>query len=72
MIDATISCGRMHDLARLGRFGPAAAGGAGLHRPGASPRRPLTDAASIAERPPRRPRRTSSRPGTDDLTASTI
>jgi hypothetical protein len=72
MIEATISRVRLLDLARLGRSGPAAAGEADLRRACASPRRPLTDAAGIAERPPRRPRRTSSRPGADDLLASTI
>src|SRR5213593_3225050 len=72
MADATISRVRMRDLARLGRSGPAAAGGAGLRRACASPRRPLTDAASIGKRPPRRPRRTSSRPAVGDLMASTV
>ncbi len=54
--------GRCHDLARAaarsgapGRCGPAAAGGAGLHRACAAPSRPLTDASGIGKRPPRRP-----------------
>jgi hypothetical protein len=72
MADATISRVRMRDLARLGCSGPAAAGGAGLRRACASPRRPLTDATGIGKRPPRRPRRTSSRPAVGDLMASTI
>jgi len=72
MADATISRVRLRDLARLGRSGPDPAGGAGLHRACASPRRPLTDAPGIGKRPPRHPRRTSSRPGAGDLTASTI
>src|SRR5215216_3035206 len=62
MGDVTISRVRLRDLARLGRSGPAAPGGAGLHRACASPSRPLTDAGGIGKRPPRRPRRTSSRP----------
>src|SRR5512146_1406808 len=38
MIAPTISRARLRDLARLGRFGPVAAGGAGLHGACASPR----------------------------------
>jgi hypothetical protein len=72
MVDATISRVRLRDLARLGRYGPDTAGGAGLHRACASPRRPLTDAPGIGKRPPQRPRRTSSRPAADDLAASPI
>jgi hypothetical protein len=72
MGDATISRVRLRDLARLGRSGTAAAGGAGLHRACAAPSRPLTDAAGIGEYPSRRPRRASSRPAVDDLMASPI
>jgi hypothetical protein len=72
MVDAAISRVRLRDLARLGRSGPAAAGGAGLHRACAAPSRPLTDAAGIGKRPSRRPRRTSSRPAVGDLTTSPI
>jgi hypothetical protein len=62
-----ISCVWLRDLARLGRVGPVPAGAAGLHRAGASRRRPVTDAASIADRPSARPRRTGSCPRVDDL-----
>jgi hypothetical protein len=72
MIDATISRVRLRNLARLGRFGPAAAGGAGLHRACAAPSRQLTDASGIGNRPLRRPTRTSSRPAVGDLMASLI
>ena len=67
MSSSTISRARLRDLAALGRSGLTAAGGAGSRKPCASPRRPLTDAACIAERPPRRPRAPSSRPGSYDL-----
>jgi hypothetical protein len=72
MLDPAISPARLHNPARLGRSGTTAAGGAGLRRAAASPHRSLTDAASIAESPARRPRRTSLRPGADDLTGSSI
>jgi len=72
MVDAMISRARLHDLAALGRFGLTAAGGAGSRKACASPRRLLTDASSIAEEPPRRPKAPSSRPGSYDLMASTI
>ena len=49
MVDATISRVRLHDLARLGRSGPDPAGGAGLHRACASPRRPLTEAPGFGK-----------------------
>jgi hypothetical protein len=72
MIDATISCVRLRDLACLGRVLLDRAGGAGTPKPHASRRRPGTDASSIAARPSPRPRQASSRPGADDLVASTI
>jgi len=53
---------RLRNLARPGRAGEAAAGPAGITRTGAAPRRPPTDASSIAGRPPHRPDRTSLRP----------
>jgi hypothetical protein len=72
MVDAAISRVQLRDLACLGRFAPAAAGGAGFRRRCASPRRSLVAATGSGERPPRRPRAASSRPGTGDLVASTI
>ena len=72
MVDATISCARMRDLARPGRFRPLAGplgGPTGAFRC-ATPR--LTDAASIGLAPSPRPRAASSHPGEDDLAASTI
>jgi hypothetical protein len=72
MVDATISRVRMRDLACLGRsgarlraFGPAADACA-------SRRQAVTDASGIGDVLPPRPRAASSRPGTDDLLASTI
>jgi hypothetical protein len=73
MVDATISRGRMRDLARLGRShhdGSALAGRPA--RSSASRRRAVTDAASIADVTSTRPRAASPRPGRDDLMASTI
>ncbi len=72
MIDATLSCVRMRDLARLGRYRLPAAGKAGAREACASPRRALADASSIADASPRRPRAASSRPEADDFMASTI
>jgi hypothetical protein len=72
MIDATISRARLRDLACLGRSGLTQAGGAGSREACASPRRGPTDAAGIGKPSPRRPKRASSRPGADDLMASTI
>jgi len=72
MVDATISWVRLRDLARLGRSRLVQTGEAGPRKPSASRRRPGTDASSIATRPPARPKRASSRPGPDDLVASTI
>jgi hypothetical protein len=72
MADATISRVRMRDLARLGRSRLAPPGRAGLCEPSASRSRPVTDAASIADRPSARPRAASSHPEIGDLVASTI
>jgi hypothetical protein len=72
MIDATISRARLRDLAGLGRSRPVSPGDAGQRRPSASRRRTGTDASSIAAGTSTRPRATSSRPGSDDLVASTI
>jgi hypothetical protein len=67
MIGSTISRARMHDLSGLGRVALTEAGGAGSAEGHASPRRCLTDATSIGEASPRRPRPFSSRPGRDDV-----
>src|SRR5260221_2052112 len=72
MIDATISCARLRDLACLGRSRPAQPGEAGLRRPSASRRRTGTEASGIAASTSARPGAARSRPGSDDLMASTI
>jgi hypothetical protein len=73
MVDAMLSCVRLHDdLDVLGRSLTAEPGGAGLHRPSAACRRTGPDASSIASGTPSRPSRPSSRPGTDDFMASAI
>ena len=72
MIDATIACGRMHDLAGLGRSCLAEPGGAGLRRQVASCRQSVTAATSSGDVLPPRPRATSSRPDGNDLMASII
>src|SRR5205814_7545148 len=72
MVDAAISRARLRDLAGLGRSRPAPPGGAGPRRPSASRRRTGADASSIAAGTSPRPRAASSRPGSDDLVASTI
>ncbi|MDX6505188.1 MAG: hypothetical protein QOE29_2313 [Gaiellaceae bacterium] len=72
MVNATISCVRLRDLSALGRSRPSVPGGAGPRRPSASPRRTGPDASSIATGTPRRPNTLSSRPGANDLVASTI
>jgi hypothetical protein len=73
MVDATISRVRLRDLARLGRCGPRAGAAFGARPVTAAPHQQAgTDAASIATDLPVRPRAASSRPGTDDLMASTI
>ncbi len=72
MIDATISRVRVAIWHAWAAQSPPAAGGAGLREAYASPRRPLPAATSSEKCPPRRPRRTSSRPEADDLMASII
>jgi hypothetical protein len=72
MTDATISRARLRDLASLGRCRRPESGGAGLHPPSASFRQAVTDASSIGDTLPKRPRATSSRPEADDLVASII
>ncbi len=72
MIDATISCVRMRELAGLGRFQGWWARRAGSAPLCASRAEGLTDATGIAETFVPRPRAASSRPGADDLVASTI
>src|SRR5687767_13124971 len=73
MVDATISCARMRELACPGRS-------RARHRRLAAPlpvacasrRQGIADASSIANALPPRPRAASSRPEGDDLLASTI
>jgi hypothetical protein len=72
MGDATISRVQLRDLARLGRFRRRASRGAAFAATCASRRPSVTDATSIGDGLPPRPRAASSRPGTDDLVASTI
>jgi hypothetical protein len=74
MVDATISRVRLRDLACLGRgrIRRAAAGGVAAPAPDASRRQAVTDATSIGDVLPPRPRAASSRPGAGDLMASTI
>jgi hypothetical protein len=72
MVDATISCVRMRDLARLGRFRLCHGRVAAPAESCASRRLPVTDATSIGNGLSPRPRAASSRPATDDLMASTI
>jgi hypothetical protein len=72
MVDATISRARLRDLACLGRCRLTGSGGAGSRQASASRRRTVTDASSIADGTPARPRAASSHPGTGDLVASTI
>jgi hypothetical protein len=64
----------MRDLARLGRFRSPVddAGGVAAQARRASRRQPATDATSIGDGLPPRPRAASSRPGANDLVASTI
>src|SRR5258708_5721547 len=50
MVDATISCARLRDLACLGRSRAAQPGEARLPRPSASRPRTTTDASAIADR----------------------
>jgi hypothetical protein len=72
MVDATISRVRPRDLAGLGRSRPARAGGAAANSPSAARRRTDADGAAITAGTSPRPSAPSSRPGTDDLMASTI
>jgi hypothetical protein len=72
MIDAPISCSRMRDLARLGRFQSCCASFAVSAALCASCAGRLTDATGIAESPGPRPRAAGPRPGADDPVASII
>jgi hypothetical protein len=72
MVDATISRVRLRDLAGLGRSRPARAGVAAATSPSAARRRTDADGAAIAAGTSPRPSAPSSRPGTDDFTASII
>jgi hypothetical protein len=72
MVAATISCCRMRDLARLGRFQRCSTRFAVSAALCASCAERLTDATGIAESLVPRPRAASPRPGVDDLEASII
>jgi hypothetical protein len=72
MVDATISRVRMRELARPGRFRHRVGRVAACAATSASRRPSVTDATSIGDGLPPRPEAASSRPGTDDLVASTI
>ena len=70
MIDATIWCGRMRVLARLGRFQCCDERYAAVADLCASCAERLIDATGIAESLGPRPKAASPRPGVDDLMAS--
>ena len=77
MVDATISCVRIRDLPRPGRFRPGFEPGRAsqawlARRACASRRESGAEASTSAAALPSRPRAGSSRPGVDDLVASTI
>jgi len=72
MVDATTSRVRLRDLAGLGRSRTDRAGEADAPSPSAARRRTGTDGSAIAAGTSPRPSAPSSRPGTDDLMASTI
>jgi hypothetical protein len=72
MVDATISSGRLRDLAGLGRGHTRTGRCAAVTGASAARRRTATDGAAIAGGTPPRPRPPSSRPGANDLVASTI
>jgi hypothetical protein len=72
MVDAIISRVRLRDLARPGRFRRRSGRVAAFAATCASRRPSVTDATSIGDGLPPRPEASSSRPGTDDLMASTI
>ena len=72
MIDATVACVRMRELARLGRFQGWRARCAVSPPLCASCAECLTDATGIAEPLGPRPRAASSRPGVNALVASII
>jgi hypothetical protein len=74
MVDAMVSRVRLRDLTRLGRARNRrdAAEGVAAPAPCASRRQAAADATSIGDVLPPRPRAASSRPGADDLMASTI
>jgi hypothetical protein len=72
MVDAPISCARLRDLAALRRSRLGDGGEAAAAEPSASRRRTGTDGPAIGAGTSPRPSTTSSRPGSDDLVASTI
>jgi hypothetical protein len=72
MVDATISCVRMRELAAPGRFGAGTAAGGVRSSTCASHRRTSADATSIGAVTPLRPGAASSHPAVDALAASTI
>ena len=72
MIAATVSCGRMRDLTRLGRFQVCDARYAAVADLCASCAERLTDATGIAESIGPLPGAASPHPGDDDRVASII
>jgi hypothetical protein len=72
MVDATISPGPVRDLAGLGRSHTHVGRKAAAVGASAARRRTAADGAAIAGGTPPHPRPPSSRPGANDLVASTI
>ena len=72
MVDATISSGRLRDPAGPGRSRTHNGRAAAAVGASAARRRTAADGAAIAGGTPARPRPPGSRPGANDLGASTI
>jgi hypothetical protein len=72
MVDAMILRARLRDLAVLGRSQAFGSHSVAAESPSASPRCEFIDTPGIDELTPPHPKTPSSRPGADDLMASTI